>query len=96
MCFCDVRAVSDVILYFFGRGTCCIQIVNDGLILFSYIGYTLWVLSFLFFNRYSCAVPCHSYSVFSFHVVGRHCLVEIVGYFMSVCFLGGLFPYFVA
>ena len=26
----------------------------------------------------SCSKPCHNYSVFSFHVVGRHCLVKIL------------------
>ena len=28
----------------------------------------------------SCSKPCLDYSVFSFHIVGRHCLVEILGY----------------
>ena len=28
----------------------------------------------------SCSKPCRDYSVFSFHVVGRHCLIEILGY----------------
>ena len=42
----------------------------------------------------SCSKPCHDYSVFSFHVVGRHCLIEILDYIMSFCFFGGV-PYFV-
>ena len=86
-------------IFAFGRSTCCIQIVNDGLILFSCIGYTLGIL---FFNRYSyvslqCPIPSLVITIlfFSFHVAGRHCLVEILRYIMSFCFFGGV-PYFVS
>ena len=33
----------------------------------------------------SCSKSCHDCSVFPFCIVGRHCLVEILSYFM--CFI---------
>ena len=34
----------------------------------------------------SCSKSCHDYSVFPFHIVGRHCLAEILSYFTCFCF----------
>ena len=70
-------------IFAFERGTCCIQIEDDWLVKFGCIGHTLAVLFFSIDTR--VRKPCHDYSVFSFHVVGRHCLIEILGYITSFC-----------
>ena len=87
MCFCWCSYFAFLPLQ---RGTCCIQIEDDRLIKFGCIGYTLGVLFFFFFNRYSCvSLQCPVLSLvttilsFSFHVVDRHRLIEILGYVMS-------------
>ena len=61
-------------IFAFERGNCCIQIEDDWLVKFGCIGHTLAVLFFSIDTR--VRKPCHDYSVFSFHVVGRHCLIE--------------------
>ena len=80
-------------IFAFERGTRCIQIGDE---LVDKIRLH-WRFCFFLFNRYSCvSLQCLVLSlvttilVFSFHVVGRRCLIEILGYIVSLCFFGGV------
>ena len=90
MWFCNIRAAGDVILYFCLWAWYLLYSNSRRWIDIIWLQW-LHIGGSVFFNRYSCAVfcskSCHNYSIFSFQVIGRHYLVEILGYFMCFCFL---------